>query len=289
MERRPLGTLGFDTSVLIFGAASLGEVDQDTADRSIQQALDVGINHFDTAAGYGDSELRLGPWMSQIRDQIFLATKTGDRDAEDAWASINRSLDRLQTDHVDLIQLHAIGDIDELDKATGTGGALAAAIRSREEGMAGAIGITGHGHDAPETHREALRRFEFQAVLTPWSYVLSQRASYADSYRALAAECESRGVALRLIKAVARRNWPEEDADHPYATWYEPIDDADGIRAAVSWALAQPVACGLATPGDVRLLGAVIAAEADRRPVREAEALLAAASDLSSPFISIPI
>jgi aryl-alcohol dehydrogenase-like predicted oxidoreductase len=289
MELRPLGNLGFDTSVLIYGAASLGEVDQDTADRSIQEALDAGINHFDTAASYGESELRLGPWMPEIRDRIFLATKTGDRDAEAAWASINRSLERLQTDHVDLIQLHAIGDLDELDKATGTGGALKAALRARDEGLAKAIGITGHGHDAPETHREALRRFEFQTVLTPWSFVLSRRAPYADSYRALATECETRGVALRLIKTVARRNWPDYDAKHAFSTWYEPLADDAEIRAAVSWALAEPVVCGLATPGDVSLLGSVIAAEANRQPVPQAEAVLESAADLSSPFINTPI
>lgn len=286
MELRPLGTLGFDTSVLIYGAAMLGEVDQDTADRSIQQALDAGINHFDTAAGYGESELRIGPWMPRIRDQIFLATKTGDRDAEAAWASINRSLERLQTDRVDLIQLHAIGDLDELDLATAKGGALEAVIRARDEGLAGAIGITGHGHDAPDTHREALRRFDFQAVLTPWSYTLSQRAPYADSYHALTEDCRARGVALRLIKTVARRNWPTDD--HNYTTWYEPLDQPEQVRAAISWALAQPVACGLATPGDVALLDLVVAAEADRQPVPDAELVLDAASDLSSPFIAMP-
>jgi aryl-alcohol dehydrogenase-like predicted oxidoreductase len=286
MELRPLGNLGYDTSVLIYGAAMLAEVDQDTADRSIQEALDAGINHFDTAAGYGDSELRLGPWMPRIRDQIYLATKTGDRDSEAAWASINRSLERLQTDHVDLIQLHAIGDLEELDLAMAKGGAIEAAVRARDEGLATAIGITGHGHDAPDTHREALRRFDFQAVLTPWSYVLSQRAPYADSYRALAEDCRSRDVALRLIKTVARRNWTT--ADHRYTTWYEPLDQPAQVRAAVSWALAQPIVCGLATPGDVDLLGMVVAAEADRVSLSDAETQLDAAESLSSPFISMP-
>ena len=107
--------------MLIYGAAALGEVTQEVADASVQEALDAGINHFDVAASYGDAELRLGPWMPRIRGDIFLATKTGDRDAEGAWASINRSLERLQTDHVDLIQLHAVGDLDELDKVTGRG------------------------------------------------------------------------------------------------------------------------------------------------------------------------
>src|SRR3954471_24518279 len=123
MRTRRLGRLGHQSSVLIYGAASLSDVSQDTADASIQEALDAGINHFDVAAGYGDAELRLGPWMPRIRDEIFLATKTRRRGAEPAWRQINASLERLQTDHVDLLQLHAIGDLDELDKATGPGGA----------------------------------------------------------------------------------------------------------------------------------------------------------------------
>ena len=110
--------------MLIYGAAALSDVTQDVADRSIQEALDGGINHLDVAASYGDAELRLGPWMSQIRDRIFLATKTGQRDRESAWREINASLERLQTDRVDLIQLHAVGDLGELDLATGADGAL---------------------------------------------------------------------------------------------------------------------------------------------------------------------
>ncbi len=167
MERRRLGRLGHESSVIIYGAAALAEVDQDTADRSVQEALDGGINHFDVAASYGDAELRLGPWMPRIRDQIFLATKTGERERDAAWAQINASLERLQTDHVDLLQLHAVGDLDELDKVTGRGGALEAAVRARDEGLVGAVGITGHGPTAAQTHLEALRRFDFATVLTP--------------------------------------------------------------------------------------------------------------------------
>src|ERR1700712_3956956 len=122
MEKRRLGRLEHDSSVLIYGAAALGDVPQDVAERSIQEALDGGLNHFDVAADYGEADGRLGPWMSQIRDQIFLATKTGERDEEPAWRQINESLHRLQTDRVDLLQLHAVGDVDELDKATRPGG-----------------------------------------------------------------------------------------------------------------------------------------------------------------------
>jgi aryl-alcohol dehydrogenase-like predicted oxidoreductase len=142
------------SSVLLFGGAALSEVSEEDADRSIRQALDAGINHFDTAAGYGDSELHLGRWMPRIRDRIFLATKTGDRAAADAYDSIRRSLERLRVDSVDLVQLHAIGDLDDLGAATGPGAAVEGLVRAREEGLVGAIGITGHAMRAPAVHLE---------------------------------------------------------------------------------------------------------------------------------------
>jgi Aldo/keto reductase family len=161
VEQRRLGRSGHRSSVLIYGAAALAEVDQDTADASVQLALDAGINHFDVAAGYGEAELRLGPWMGRIRDRIFLATKTGLRDRDEAWAQVNHSLERLQTDRLDLIQVHAVGDLEELELVTRPGGSLEAVVRARDEGLAAAVGITGHGHQAPATHLEALRRFPF--------------------------------------------------------------------------------------------------------------------------------
>jgi aryl-alcohol dehydrogenase-like predicted oxidoreductase len=288
MEYRRLGALGHSSSVLIYGAAALGGVDQDTADRSIQQALDAGINHFDVAASYGDAELRLGPWMSGIRKEIFLATKTGDRTRDEAWVSINRSLERLQTDRVDLLQLHAVGDLTELDTVLGAGGGIEAAVRAQDEGLVGAIGITGHGDQAAATHLEALRRFPFATVLTPLNPVLWRDADYRSNYQALAAEVQRRDVGLMTIKTVSRRNWPEETTNS-YDTWYEPFDDAERIRAAVSWVLAHPEITGLATAGDVRLLGMIIDAERDRLDAVDAEARLSAEPEYSSPFLHMTI
>jgi aryl-alcohol dehydrogenase-like predicted oxidoreductase len=287
MEKRRLGRLGHQSSVLIYGAAALAEVSQDVADRSIQEALDGDINHFDVAADYGDAELRLGPWMSQIRGQIFLATKTGLRDSEPAWRQINESLHRLQTDRVDLLQLHAVGDLDELDAATRTEGALSAAIRAQEEGLVGAVGITGHGHQAPATHLEALRRYPFATVLTPLNPVLWVDESYRADYQALADEVRRQDAGLMTIKTVSRRNWPD-GADHSHTTWYEPYDDQARITAAVSWVLSHTEVTGIPTAGDVGLLGMLIRAEQNRIPVDEAEQQLAADRDYSSPFLSIP-
>lgn len=290
MEQRRLGRLGHQSSVLIYGAAALGEVSQDVADRSIQEALDGGINHFDVAASYGEAELRLGPWMPEMRDRIFLATKTGERDRDAAWAQINGSLERLQTDHVDLLQLHAIGELDELDLATRPDGALAAAVRAQEEGLVGAVGITGHGHQAPSVHLEALRRHPFATVLTPINAVLWRDESYRADYEALVYEIGRQDAGLMTIKAVSRRNWPDPDSHaEGLATWYEPFVDAERIRAAVSWVLAREEVTGMPTAGDVRLLGAILRAERDRMAVPDAEAVLRDDADYSSPFIAMPI
>jgi predicted aldo/keto reductase-like oxidoreductase len=291
VQQRRLGRLGHRSSVLIYGAAALAEVGQGTADASIQLALDAGINHFDVAASYGDAELRLGPWMPDIRDRIFLATKTGLRDREGAWAQINQSLERLQTDRLDLIQIHAVGDTEELDLVTRPGGSLAAVVRARDEGLVGAVGITGHGDQAPATHLEALGRFPFDTVLTPLNWVLAQDPAYLADYQALVAEILAQDAGLMIIKVASRRNWPEGPEGHGYSTWYEPFDDQERIGAAVAWVLSHPKVTGIATPGDVRLLPMVI--EAERRLAdisrAEAESVLARAPDYSSPFINIPI
>jgi aryl-alcohol dehydrogenase-like predicted oxidoreductase len=288
MERRRLGRIGHDSSVLIYGGAALSQVSQEVADRSIQLALDAGINHFDTAADYGDSELRLGAWMPRIRDRIFLATKTGDRTAAGAYESIRRSLERLKVDDVDLLQLHAIGDPEDLDRATGAGGALEGAIRARDEGLVGAIGITGHGMLAPSVHLEALRRHPFDTVLTPFNYALSRRPAYLRDFETLAEEARARDVGLMLIKSIARNLWRE--GEQRYDTWYEPLDDQRRVDAAVAFVLARSAVTGIATAGDVRLVPLFVEAERRRSSVDvgTAEAELASVPELEPPFIRSP-
>jgi aryl-alcohol dehydrogenase-like predicted oxidoreductase len=274
------------TSVVMYGGAALSDVSQEQADASIRFALDHGINHFDTAASYGHSEERLAPWMPRVRQQIFLATKTGQRGRQEAAAEIRRSLQRLGVDRVDLLQLHAVGDLEELDKVTRRGGALEAAIEAQEQGLVGAVGITGHGHQAPATHREALRRYPFATVLTPLNAVLYANPRYREDFDALMEEARRQDVAVRVIKAVARGPWPEGSA-RGYATWYQPLDQQAEVDRAVWFALSQPGVTAIAGPGDVRLLPLVVDAaerfhglDADGRQ----EAMAAAAGAYASPF-----
>ncbi|MGZ8662537.1 MAG: aldo/keto reductase [Actinomycetota bacterium] len=289
MERRRLGRIGHLSSVLIYGGAALGEVTQEVADASIREALAAGINHIDTAAGYGDSELRLGAWMPRIRDRVFLASKTGDRSAVGAYDSIRRSLERLRVERLDLIQLHAIGDLEDLGRATGPGGAVEGAVRAKDEGLVGAIGITGHGMLAPATHLEALRRFPFETVLTPCNHRLWIEPDYRRDLEALEEEVRAQDVGLMFIKAVARNLWrPGEE--HRYATWYEPLDEQSPIDAAVAFALSRRAATGIATAGDVRLLPMMI--EAERRAAtttpEQAAAELSKVPELEPLFVRVP-
>jgi aryl-alcohol dehydrogenase-like predicted oxidoreductase len=286
METRRLGRLGDMSSVLIYGGAALGEVSQEEADRSIAAALEAGINHFDTAAGYGESELRLGAWMPRIRERVFLATKTGDREAGAAYDSVRRSLERLQTDRVDLIQLHAVGNLEELDGVTRPGGALEGVARARDEGMAGAIGITGHGAGVAAIHLEALRRFPFDTVLTPYNFVLARDAGFRRGFDALIERASADDVGVMAIKSIARNNW-RADGPRPYGTWYEPLDEQASVDAAVAFALDRPELTALATAGDTRLLPLMIEAER-RREAGSTAVDLDAVPDTGSLFERTP-
>ncbi len=285
VEKRRLGRLEHMSSVCIYGGAALGEVSQEEADGSISSALESGINHFDTAASYGDSELRLAPWMAEIRSQIFLSTKTEERSRDGARREIEASLARLQVDTVDLIQLHAIGDLDQLNLATGGDGALEAALQAKDEGLVGAIGITGHGHGAPATHLEALRRYSFDTVLTPLNYLLYGNAGYRRDYESLVAEIKRQDAGLMVIKPVSRNLWPEGE-DPRYATWYMPFDEQHHIDAAVAFVLARPEVTGFPTAGDIRLLPAILDA-AERAHAIDAETIgsvLSQVPDYATPF-----
>jgi aryl-alcohol dehydrogenase-like predicted oxidoreductase len=290
METRRLGRMGHMSSVLIYGGAALSRVDQAEADRSIARALDAGINHFDVAANYGDAELRYGPWMAEIRSRIFLSTKTEQRTKDEARLEIERSLVRLQVDRVDLIQLHAVNDLEQLDLATGRGGSLDATIEARDEGLVGAIGITGHGHDAPATHLEALRRFPFASVLTPLNYLLHSDPPYRADYDALVEEIKRQDAGLMTIKTISRRNWPDGNPleGQRHATWYEPFEEQWLVDAAVAFVLAREEITGIPMVGDVGLMGTMIEAERNRMPFDRAKELLSREPDYSSPFISVP-
>jgi aryl-alcohol dehydrogenase-like predicted oxidoreductase len=266
----PFGRTGHRSTRTIFGAAVFSDVTQAEADRTMDLLSRFGVNHIDTAASYGDSELRLGPWMQRQRANFFLATKTGERTYQAAYDQIRRSLERLRVDRVDLIQLHNLVDPGEWEAALGPGGALEAAVQARDEGLARFIGVTGHGTTVAAMHLRSLERFPFDAVLLPYNYPMMQNPHYAADFETLVARCQEQNVAVQTIKAVTRGPWGERA--HTAATWYEPLRDQDAIDRAVHWVLGRP-GIFLNTVGDITVLPQLLDA-ADRFEARPSEAAM---------------
>jgi aryl-alcohol dehydrogenase-like predicted oxidoreductase len=214
--------------------------------------------------------LRIAPWLTQHREEFFLATKTGERDYNSAREEIRRSLDRLGVDHVDLLQLHNLVDVIEWETALRDGGALDAAVEARDEGLVRFIGVTGHGLTVAKMHARSLERFPFDSVLLPYSYVQMRDERYAHDFEALMATCSERGVAVQTIKSITLAPW--DGREQTAATWYEPLREQDDIDLAVHWVLGRPDVF-LNTVGDVTLLPKVLDA-AERFSSRPADAVM---------------
>ena len=253
----PFGKTGHESTRTIFGAAALARLSQAEADPTLELLLEHGVNHLDTAASYGDAELRLAPWLARHPGHFFLATKTGEREYSRAREEIRRSLERLGVDRVDLIQLHNLVDVIEWEFALREGGALQAAVDARDEGLVRFIGVTGHGLTVARMHTRSLERFPFDSVLVPYNYMQMRDPVYAADFEALAAVCVERGVALQTIKSIALAPW--HGREQTASTWYEPLRDATDINLAVHWVLGRPDVF-LNTVGDVTLLPEVLEA-----------------------------
>ena len=236
---QPFGATGHDSTRIIFGAAALFAMDQDAADRILEEILKAGINHIDVAASYGHAELRVGPWMRQHRQDFFLATKTGERSYAGARDQIRASLERLQVDQIDLIQLHNLTDEEGWERAFRDDGALRACVEARDEGLVRFIGVTGHGTRVASMHLRSLERFPFDSVLLPYSFSMMEQPAYAESFEKLLAVCDERRVAVQTIKALARRRWGKVEKPTT-TTWYHAFEDPADIERAIHWALARP-------------------------------------------------
>jgi len=265
IEKIAFGRTGHDSTRTLFGAAALSRVDQATADRTLEVLLQHGVNHIDTAASYGDAELRIAPWLKREPGRFFLATKTGARRANEASEELHRSLERMGVDHVDLWQLHNLADPIEWDTALSSGGVIEAAVQAREEGLVRFIGVTGHGAQIAANHRRSLGRFDFDSVLLPFNFITMQLPYYAENFEELVVTCRERNVAVQTIKSIALRPW--RDRPHTHSTWYEPLEAQSDIDLAVWWVLGRE-GVFLNTAGDVKLLPNVLdaASRFERRP-----------------------
>ena len=253
----PFGSTGHQSTRVIFGAAALGGMSQDRADATLAKVSEWGINHIDTAASYGAAEDRLRGWLGDHRSEVFLATKTGERHGAAARAELERSLERMNVDRVDLIQLHNLVDDDDFDQAFAPGGAVEALSAAREEGLVSNIGVTGHGLRIAGMHLRSLERFDFASVLFPVNFILLDNPAYRADVDELLAVCADRQVAVQTIKSIARGRWSDETT--PHFSWYDPLTDPSAIARAVRFVLAHPQMF-LNSTSDARLIGSIVEA-----------------------------
>ncbi len=257
IPQKPFGRSGHRSTRTIFGAAALGTVTQDEADRTLELLLKYGINHIDTAASYGESELRIGPWMREHRKDFFLATKTEKRTYQGAKDELKRSLERLQVEQVDLWQMHFLVNPDDLKTALAPGGALEAFIEAKDKGLVRYLGVTGHGLIIPSHLETCLDNYPFDSILLPYNFIQMQNPTYANEFEALIKRCKEQNVAIQTIKSISRG--PKSDVDQDHATWYEPLVDDRAITNAIHWVLGHPDVF-LNTVGDIHLLKKVLQA-----------------------------
>jgi len=249
------GRTGHMSTRVLFGAAALGGVTQKEADQTLELLINYGINHIDTAASYGDAELRIGPWMKNHRKDFFLATKTEQRTYQGAKDELHRSLERMRVDSVDHWQMHVLVDEEGWQTAMGPGGALKAFIEAREQGLTRFLGVTGHGLQVTDFHRRSLEQFDFDSVLLPYNPLLMDDSQYAVGFDALAATCQERNVAIQTIKSLSSGPWDGHEKTR--ATWYKPYEEQEQIDTMVHWVLSNP-GVFLNSVGDIYMLPKVL-------------------------------
>ena len=255
LPQADFGTTGHRSTRVIFGAAALGGMSQERADATLGRVHEWGINHIDTAASYGASEDRLRGWLADHRRDVFLATKTGERAGPPARAELERSLERMGVDHVDLVQLHNLVEPDEWDVAVAPGGAFEALFAARDEGLVRHVGVTGHGLRIAGMHLRTIERQDVASVLLPVNFVLLDRPDYRADVERLLDVCTERGIAVQTIKAIAKGRW--HDGSDRHFSWYEPLTDSATIARAVRYVLSDP-RMFLNTTSDARLLPPIV-------------------------------
>ena len=268
IEKQFFGKTGHKSSRVIFGAAALGAMSQDRAELTFEILDKFGINHIDVAASYGDAELRLGPILETRRADFFLATKTGLRTKTEAKDQLQRSLERMRVDYVDLIQLHNLTKQEEWNLAMSSDGALEGLIEAKQEGLVKNIGVTGHGTYAASMHLQSLQNYDFDSVLLPHNFSMMSQEQYKNDFEKLYSLARSKSVAIQTIKSIALRRWSQEDKEKRFS-WYRPITEKHPLKRAVDYTLSME-GLFLNSSSDATLLEVLLSAAAE--PVVEPSA-----------------
>lgn len=265
LPKRILGKTGENISIIGLGGVVYMNEEQDRVNQIVQDAIDHGVNYFDVAPTYGNAEELLGPALKPFRENVFLACKTQKRDRTGAEEELNRSLERLQTNHIDLYQLHALEETREVDRAFGSRGAMDSFLKAKEEGKIRYIGFSAHSSEAA---LRAMENFDFDTILFPINYVCYYKGNFGAEVIEKARE---KKMGILAIKGLARQPWPDgvERAHWPKA-WYQPITDPEEANLAFRFTLSQPIAAAV-PPGDIRLFQRALEIAHSFTPVNDRE------------------
>jgi aryl-alcohol dehydrogenase-like predicted oxidoreductase len=267
MEKRILGRTGHKSTLITLGGASARPTTRKESDAFIKLALDRGVNHIDVAPTYGGGEAEnvLGKWVKEYRKNLFLACKTQKRTKEEAAAELRRSLKNLQTDYVDLYQMHGLDDPKELETALGDHGAIRAILDAKKEGLVKYIGMTSHN---PQNIMKALESFDLDTVLLPVNYVLHAHPEPKNDYEPVLALAEKRNLGVIAMKSVAKEPWPTDT--RTYNCWYRPFDTQKDVDQALWFTLSQYVTTA-ASSSDIRIAKMMIDAAERYTPMNKKE------------------
>ena len=247
VPQRPLGKTGRNLSVVGFGGIVVMDETIESAKQLVAQAIARGINYFDVAPSYGNAESRLGPALAPYRDSVFLACKTEQRLKEGAASSLQRSLERLQTDYFDLFQFHGVKNMTEVEAIMVKGGALEAFLEARDKGQIKLIGFSAHSEEAALA---MLDRFQFDTILYPINWACWYAGNFGPQVLQKATDM---GLGILALKSLARGQWQAGETRKWYKCWYAPVDDPGLVSLALRFTLGKPVTAAV-SPSHTELL-----------------------------------
>jgi aryl-alcohol dehydrogenase-like predicted oxidoreductase len=243
LEKRTLGRTGLKLSILGFGGIVVMNATPEQSSERVKAAIDRGINFFDVAPSYGDAEEKLGPALKPYRKDIVLACKTGVRDKAGARRELEASLKKLETDYFDLYQLHAVTELEDVDRIFAPNGAMEMILEAKDEGLIKHIGFSAHSVEAAMA---LMDRFNFDTIMFPFSASSWYAGNFGPKVMQRAHEKE---MGILALKAMAKGHWREGAERNIPKAWYEPMTDPDEARLGLRFALSHPITLAL-PPGN---------------------------------------
>ena len=264
LPKRPYGKTGINLSIVGLGGASVMRLPQSQVNDIVTWAIDRGVNYFDVAPTYGDSELLYGVALRKYRKGIFLACKTLKRDAKGAEQELYSSLKRLRTDYIDLYQFHAISKMEDVERIFAPGGAMELFQKAKEKGLIRFIGFSAHSEEAALA---ALDRFDFDSVLYPVNFVMYFKGNFGPE---LLKKAREKGVSVLAIKSIALQRWKKGQTRTYPRLWYQPLAEPEKAALALRFTLSQPVVATV-PPADPNLFKLVVNLASKFTPIKEGE------------------